>query len=349
MAEKKSGAKQRKGGAKRVSGGAEKGSGSAKKPGAGTKGGGVATKASRGTAKPDSVAGKVGGAVIEAGRVVAKGARAVAKGARAIVEGHGDGAKAGGLTLVMPSVGAVSVPAFDQVELSAPSRTWKANFEPDALDPAEERLRLAWFFREDLNPLLPDGEDFHPRAWTALGLLRAATPAQGEDPQRAARIATLVSTITPIRRIVTQTTNPDDPARAAVRTSDELKLTGVSIELAGEIIANAKKLTGRFPALRGGVIPAAEAALNEARDADERWKTRKAQRAAAGAANSPTRQLASDTLRDCLDHLEAAAIGAFLGTRASMAEPFTGPLAGSAGGRKKKKAGDEKPAPAPAK
>lgn len=154
-------------------------------------------------------------------------------------------------------------------------------------------------------------------------------PSIAKSSTTAATTKTLVALrddLSTLRNAVGFTTRPGDPARATLRFETPLRATTSLVELAPEIIAGARSLQGRFPALTDAVIADAERALHAATVAVEASRKGKVVSSFTRIDSADARQLALDVLLDCIDHLRAAARTTLHKTRPKLCEALCAPI-----------------------
>ena len=219
-----------------------------------------------------------------------------------------------------------------RIRLVAPSRTGRVvNDRQLVLTRAEVRLELAWRHRATLDVALPKAPPFHDHAWSAMAALRGE-PAEGEEVTgdgsggAAEALEALLGSLTTLRNVVEYTTRPGDPAREALRFGTPLRATGPLVELAPTVIAGARSVQERFPALTDEVIDEADAALVVARAKVQGSRREVVDGAVARIDQADAQQLALDVLLDCIDHLRAAARSRLHKTRPRLCEALCAPV-----------------------
>jgi len=248
-------------------------------------------------------------------------------------------------------------PKVKRIRLVAPSRTGRAVVDLQlVLTRAEVRLELAWRHRATLDVALPQTPPFHDHAWSAMAALRGE-PVEGEEVTgdgsggAAVALEALLGSLTTLRNVVEFTTRPGDPAREALRFGTTLRATGSLVELAPVVIAGARSVQARFPALTDEVIDEADAALVVARVKVKGSRREVVDGAVERIDQADAQQLALDVLLDCIDHLRAAARSRLHKTRPRLCEALCAPVdrakvraAGDAEeeGGEKKEEGEEK-------
>ncbi len=189
------------------------------------------------------------------------------------------------------------------------------------------RLKLAWKYRELLDPALPKQPPFHAHAWSAL---RALQKSSKRFVVEAAAVDELVKTLleelVALRRVVELTTRPGDAARTALQFSTVLRATHALIDVAPKVIAGALEQQARFPALTNDAIERAQLALVAASEAITRYDQQAVDSRVSRLDGADDRQLALDALLDAIDHLRAAAHTTLRHPRPLLAEALSAPL-----------------------
>lgn len=223
-------------------------------------------------------------------------------------------------------------PQVKRIRLVAPSRTGRVvNDLQLVLTRAEVRLELAWRHRATLDVALPKSPPFHDHAWSAMAALRGE-PVEGEevtgDGSGGAAVAldALLGSLATLRNVVEYTTRPGDPAREALRFGTPLRATASLVELAPAVIAGARSVQERFPALTDEVIDEADAALVVARAKVQGSRREVVDGAVERIDQADAQQLALDVLLDCIDHLRAAARSRLHKTRPRLCEALCAPV-----------------------
>jgi hypothetical protein len=223
-------------------------------------------------------------------------------------------------------------PKVRRIRLVAPSRTGRSVTDLQlALTRAEVRLELAWRHRATLDVALPQSPPFHDHAWSAMAALRGEVGA-GEDVSgdgsggAAPALEALFGALTTLRNVVEYTTRPGDPAREALRFGTTLRTTASLLEVAPAVIAGARSVQGRFPALTDESLAEAEAALAVARAKVQGSRREVVDGAVDRIDGADAQQLALDVLLDCIDHLRAAARSRLHKTRPRLCEALCAPI-----------------------
>ena len=232
--------------------------------------------------------------------------------------------------------GAADRPPVDTVALTAPARTGRSiqNLSR-TLERAEVRLRIAWSHRAELDPALPGGAAYHARAWSALDLLRAQ-PEAATNASTEPTLVQLVGDLTTLRTAVMYTTRPGDAARETLRMATPLNATASVLDVAPEIVAGARTLQERFPALTDAAIAAAERSFVAAQDVVRNARNERVVGAVRRVATADERQLAVDVLLDCVDHLRAAARTTLHATRPGVCKTLCAAIEPNRRGAKKR-------------
>lgn len=239
-------------------------------------------------------------------------------------------------------------PKLKAVALVAPARRGRMLLNrAEALQNCEVRLKLAWLHRNELDPVLPQKPSFHAHAWTALKLLQASASAEQEDTEKAqTALEALLAELVKIRKIVAATTARDDEVRGKVGFGKTLRATRALIEDGEAILRGAEQIQATFPALTSALLSRGKAALDRARTAVARSKSREVESSVHRANQADEQQLALDVLLSCIDHLRAAALSALSDTRPKLAELLAAPLEARSRGDDED-TNEEAPTPAP--
>lgn len=221
-------------------------------------------------------------------------------------------------------------PRVKRIPLVAPSRTGRTVVDLGvAVDRAEVRLQLAWRYRDVLDVALPQRPPFHDHAWSAVAKLRGEGAGEGAGDGTggaSAALDALLEEVTVLRNAVEFTTRPGDPAREALRFGTTLRATAGLVDVAAQVIAGARAVQARFPALTDEVIGDAERALAAARAKVSGSRKERVGEAVARIDGADDRQLALDVLLDAIDHLRAAARTRLHKTRPRLCEALCAPL-----------------------
>ncbi len=143
--------------------------------------------------------------------------------------------------------------------------------------------------------------------WTARARLVAHGRLAGPDSAQPVLDA-LLARVMLLRSVVERETRPDDPARKALLFHVTPRATRELPPLAGEILAGAREVRGRFEAMTDGLLAAVESARSEAEAAVSAAQRRERATAAARALTGDQRQLALDLLMHGMDKIANAAV-----------------------------------------
>jgi len=199
-------------------------------------------------------------------------------------------------------------PEPPQVELVAPPRRNRSVDDVSAfVETARLRLRLVDELQEVLAPALPRDPTFLAQLWTARARLVAHGRLAGPDSAQPVLDA-LLARVMLLRSVVERETRPDDPARKALLFHVTPRATRELPPLAGEILAGAREVRGRFEAMTDGLLAAVESARSEAEAAVSAAQRRERATAAARALTGDQRQLALDLLLHGMDKIANAAV-----------------------------------------
>lgn len=199
-------------------------------------------------------------------------------------------------------------PEPPKVDLVPPPRRNRAVDDvPSLLETTRLRLLLTDELREVLAPALPKDPTFIAQLWTARARLVAHGRLAGPDSAQPSLDA-LLARVMLLRSVVERETRPDDPARRALLFHVTPRATRELPALAGEILAGAREVRGRFEAITDGLLDAVEGARVAADAAVTAAQSRERATAAARALTSDQRQLAVDLLMHGMDKIANAAV-----------------------------------------
>jgi len=217
---------------------------------------------------------------------------------------------------------------FPLVALVPPERRERSVNDLNAvIAEAEERLVIAWEFKQALEKALPKKPAFFHHAWTAIRTLRDSSKAPPVNQESAlGSLKILLEAVTLLRAVVLKQTRPDHPARAAFLTTHRLVPRAALVPEATTIIEAAKNWQNRFPALTDDSIADAEKALADVQAILDAKEAKRLGIAAESARDEARDQLALDVLLDSMDQLGAAAMVTLRKTEPTVVKRLLGAL-----------------------
>lgn len=238
------------------------------------------------------------------------------------------GATDAGITSEELDVSKVNTARISNIALVAPERTGRSVEDlPHVLLESEVRLKLAWKYRELLDPALPQKPPFHTHAWSALrALQKSSKRSVVEAPDVDELVQALLDELVSLRRVVELTTRPGDAARTALQFATVLRATHALVDIAPKVIEGARAQQARFPALTDTAIERAGRALAAARKAITLSDQQALDSRVSRLDGADDRQLALDALLDAIDHLRAAALTTLRHSRPLLAGALSAPV-----------------------
>ncbi len=286
----------------------------------------MVTKKGAGKSKAAGGVSKTAGAVSKAAGGVSKTAGGVSKTAGGVSSAAGGVSKTAGAVSSAAGGGEVSgvdtATVYDAVELTAPTRTGRSlKNVANALEEFEFRLRVAEKYLSELRVALPGGEGFLAVGWTAARVLREDPTDPGDGAVARAARAAAIEVAGVVRSIVTRTTRPGDPARESVLLGEVLEAKLItSVKRCEQILKGAKEIQGSFPALTDELLKELAVVVDAAAKASGERKSERATKAVERLSVSDQRQLATDVLLDCADHLGSAALATLRASNPKVVE-----------------------------
>ena len=267
-----------------------------------------------------------GGSKTPGGRSKAPGGRSKAPGGRSKAPGGESKAMAATVAVVEHEVrGVDALSAQPTVPLRPPTRVGRSlKNMVNALDEFEFRLRVAEKYLDVLAPALPGGARFLAVGATAASVLRADPVDVGDGAVARAARQKMVDLAQVVRDVVIRTTRVGAAARDAVLIgeSPNPKLFS-SVAQCERILAGAKEIRAEFPALTDALLGELSAAVAAAQRVSGERKTERKVKAVDRLSSADQRQLATDVLLDCVDHLAAAALSTMRESHGTVRERLT--------------------------